>query len=45
MPKEKCPGEKQSNNLRTLTTEASGKLNVLGLNGDTLGVDGAKVGV
>lgn len=31
--------------LRTLTTEAAGKLDVLGLDGDTLGVDGAEVGV
>jgi len=33
------------NSLRALTTEAAGKLNVLRLNGDTLGVDGAKVGI
>jgi histone H3 len=32
-------------NLRALTTEAAGKLDVLGLDGDTLGVDGAEVGV
>jgi histone H3 len=31
--------------LRTLATEAAGKLDVLGLDGDTLRVDGAKVGV
>ena len=31
--------------LRALTTEAAGKLNVLGLDGDTLGVDSAEVGV
>jgi len=31
--------------LRSLTTEATGKLDVLRLNGDTLGVDCAQVGV
>lgn len=31
--------------LRSLTTETAGKLDVLGLNGDTLGMDGAQVGV
>lgn len=31
--------------LRTLTTETAGKLDVLGLNGDTLGMDGAQVGI
>jgi len=31
--------------LRALATESSGKLDILGLNGDTLGVDGAQVGV
>ena len=31
--------------LRALTTDATGKLNVLGHDGDTLGVNGAKVGV
>jgi histone H3 len=31
--------------LTALTTEAAGKLDVLGLDGDTLGVDGAQVGV
>ena len=29
--------------LRALTTKAAGKLDVLGLDGDALGVDGAKV--
>jgi len=33
------------NALRALTTEAAGKGEVLGLNGDTLGVDGSKVSV
>jgi len=33
------------NSLRALTTEAAGKLNVLRLDGDTLGVDGAEVGI
>lgn len=32
-------------NLRALATETAGKLDVLGLDGDTLGVDGAQVGV
>ena len=32
-------------NLSTLTTDTAGKLNVLGHDGDTLGVDGAQVGV
>ena len=31
--------------LRALATDAAGKLNVLGHDGDTLGVDGAQVGV
>jgi len=31
--------------LRSLTTETTGKLDVLGLNGDTLGMDGAQVGI
>jgi len=31
--------------LRSLTTEAAGKLDVLGLDGDTLGVDGTQIGV
>lgn len=31
--------------LRALSTEATGELDVLGLNGDTLGVDGTQVGV
>ena len=31
--------------LTTLTTEAAGELDVLALDGDTLGVDGAEVGV
>ena len=33
------------NFLGTLTTDAAGKLDVLGHDGDTLGVDGAQVGV
>jgi len=32
-------------NLRALTTETAGELDVLGLDGDTLGMDGAEVGV
>ena len=35
----------QAHRLRALTTEAAGKLDVLGLDGDALGVDGTKVGV
>ena len=31
--------------LRPLTTETASKLDVLGLNGDTLGVDGAEIGI
>lgn len=31
--------------LRALATETAGQLDVLGLDGDTLGVDGAQVGV
>lgn len=31
--------------LRALTAETTGELDVLGLDGDTLGVDGAQVGV
>ena len=31
--------------LRSLTTETTSQLDVLGLNGDTLGMDGAKVGI
>ena len=34
-----------SRRLRALATEAAGKLDVLALDGDTLGVDGAEVGV
>ena len=30
--------------LRSLTTETTGKLEILGLDGDTLGVDGSQVG-
>jgi hypothetical protein len=33
------------NSLRALTTKAASKLNVLRLDGDTLGMDGAEVGV
>jgi histone H3 len=32
-------------NLRALATETAGQLDILGLDGDTLGVDGAQVGV
>jgi hypothetical protein len=34
-----------ANNLSTLSSDAAGKLDVLGHNGDTLGMDGAQVGV
>ena len=37
--------EKQASFLGTLTTDATGKLDVLWHDGDTLGVDGAQVGV
>jgi histone H3 len=33
------------NKLRALATETTGQLDVLGLDGDTLGVDGTQVGV
>ena len=36
---------RSSCHLRTFTTETASKLDVLGLNGDTLGVDGAEIGV
>lgn len=36
------PGD---NHLGALATETAGKLDVLGLDGDTLGVDGAKIGI
>ena len=32
-------------NLRAFTAETTGELDVLGLNGDTLGVDGAEIGI
>lgn len=41
---ERCR-EKERTRLRALTTEAARKLDVLALDGDTLGVDGAQVGV
>ena len=34
-----------NNNLSSLSTDAAGQLDVLGHDGDTLGVDGAQVGV
>ena len=34
-----------TNFLGTLTADSAGKLDVLGHDGDTLGVDGAKVGI
>ena len=37
--------KKRASRLRALTTEAAGQLDVLGLDGDTLGVDGTQVGV
>ena len=36
---------KRCHGLRALATETARKLDVLGLDGDTLGVDGAEVGV
>lgn len=35
----------EARRLRTLTAETAGELDVLALDGDTLGVDGAQVGV
>ena len=35
----------QKRSLVALTAKTAGELDVLGLNGDTLGVDGAQVGV
>jgi hypothetical protein len=43
--KTKGRGEGAENALLALTTETAGELDVLGLDGDTLGVDGGKVGV
>ncbi len=42
---QKCPSKRRLTNLRALATDAAGKLDVLGHDGDTLGVDGAQVGV
>ena len=36
---------RKGRNLSTLSTDAAGELDVLGHDGDTLGVDGAQVGV
>ena len=38
-------GRIQKGNLSSLSTDAAGQLDVLGHDGDTLGVDGAQVGV
>ena len=35
----------QERHLRALATETAGKLDVLALDGNTLGVDGAQVGI
>ena len=40
-----CRVDELLRSLTTLTTEAAGELDVLALDGDTLGVDGAEVGV
>ncbi len=40
-----CRASEEMGRLTTLTTEAARELDVLGLDGDTLGVDGAQVGV
>ena len=37
--------EGQSSTLGALTTEATGQVDILGLDGDTLGVDGSQVGI
>jgi len=34
-----------TNPLRSLSSQSAGELDVLGLNGDTLGMDGAQVGI
>jgi len=39
------PSRRKASRLTTLTAEAAGKLDVLGLDGDTLGVDSAQVRV
>ena len=39
------PNQRKARCLSTLTTDPAGKLDVLGHDGDTLGVDGAQVGV
>src|SRR5687768_11609005 len=38
-------GEGQRHTLGALTTEATGQVDILGLDGDTLGVDGSQVGI
>jgi hypothetical protein len=40
-----CRAVQEVRSLTALTTETASELDVLGLNGDTLGVDGAQVGV
>lgn len=37
-------GETLCHTLRSLSSQSASKLDVLGLNGDTLGMDGAQVG-
>ena len=37
--------KRSERHLRALATETTSQLDVLGLDGDTLGVDGAKVGI
>lgn len=39
------PVPKQKSKLVALTAKATGKLDILGLDGDTLGMDSAEVGV
>ena len=39
------PKLSHSANLVSLASETAGQLNILGLDGDTLGVDGAEVGI
>jgi hypothetical protein len=39
------PENQGRRHLRPFTTKTTSKLNVLGLDGDTLGVDGAEVGI
>ena len=43
--KDRCDGEEEKNFLSSLASDSSGQLDVLGHDGDTLGMDGAQVGI